>query len=57
MGHESPHAALIHQQANREADQVIADAIDKAVRTARRKPSRRRTRPPAEDDGTGAEAG
>ncbi|MEU4472729.1 hypothetical protein [Micromonospora sp. NPDC023888] len=57
MGHDSPRAALIYQHANREADQVIADAIDKAVRAARRKPSRRRTRPGAEDDGTGAEAG
>ncbi|MEU5780046.1 hypothetical protein [Micromonospora lupini] len=57
MGHDSPYAALIHQHANREADQVIADAIDKGVEATRHKPSRRRTLPAAEDDGTGAEAG
>ncbi|MFG3710655.1 hypothetical protein [Micromonospora sp. NPDC047730] len=35
MGHDSPRAALIYQHANREADQGIAEAIDKAVKAAR----------------------
>ncbi|MGW0501789.1 tyrosine-type recombinase/integrase [Micromonospora sp. NPDC003241] len=57
MGHDSPRAALIYQHANREADQGIADAIDKAVRAARRKPSKRRTpRRAAEGDGPATEA-
>jgi integrase len=34
MGHDSPRAALIYQHASREADQSIADAIDKAVEAA-----------------------
>jgi integrase len=41
MGHDSPRAALIYQHASREADQGIAAAIDKAVKAARRKPSKR----------------
>ncbi|SCF48369.1 hypothetical protein GA0070216_12654 [Micromonospora matsumotoense] len=41
-GTTSPRAALIYQHANREADQSIADTIDKAVKTARRKPSKRK---------------
>jgi hypothetical protein len=50
MGHDSPRAALIYQHANREADQGIADAIDKAVKAARRKPSKRTATPPADGD-------
>ncbi len=41
MGHDSPRAALIYQHANCEADRAIAEAIDKAVKAARRKPSTR----------------
>jgi hypothetical protein len=41
MGHDSPRAALIYQHTNQEADHGIADAIDRAVRAARRKPSKR----------------
>ncbi|MFI9640286.1 tyrosine-type recombinase/integrase [Micromonospora sp. NPDC051925] len=48
MGHDSPRAALIYQHANREADQGIADAIDKAVKAARRKPSKRKPKRAAE---------
>jgi integrase len=44
MGHDNPRAALIYQHANREADQAIADAMNKAVKAARRKPSKRRTK-------------
>ncbi|HYN97201.1 MAG TPA: tyrosine-type recombinase/integrase, partial [Pilimelia sp.] len=44
MGHDNPRAALIYQHANREADQAIAEAINKAVKAARRKPSKRRTK-------------
>jgi hypothetical protein len=51
MGHDSPRAALIYQHANREADQGIADAIDKAVKAAGRKPSKRKPRRPTEADG------
>jgi hypothetical protein len=40
MGHDSPRAALIYQHASREADQGIASAIDKAVKAARRRPSK-----------------
>ncbi|MGC4833469.1 hypothetical protein ACLQ3D_03100 [Micromonospora vinacea] len=47
----SPRAALIYQHANREADQGIADAIDKAVKAARRKPSKRKAKRVAEADG------
>ncbi|MFG2052108.1 hypothetical protein ACGFIW_32355 [Micromonospora sp. NPDC048935] len=56
MGHDSPRATLIYQHANREADQVIADAIDKAVRAARRKPSKRKVKRVAEGNGPAAEA-
>nr|WP_307804057.1 site-specific integrase [Micromonospora echinofusca] len=56
MGHDSPRAALIYQHANREADQGIADAIDKAVKAARRKPSKRKVKRVAEGDGPAAEA-
>lgn len=55
MGHDSPRAALIYQHANREADQGIADAIDKAVKAARRKPSKRNPRRAAEGGGPAAE--
>ncbi|MEV0213449.1 tyrosine-type recombinase/integrase [Micromonospora sp. ALFpr18c] len=48
MRHDSPRAALIYQHANREADQGIADAIDKAVKAARRKPSKRKPKRAAE---------
>jgi integrase len=51
MGHDSPRAALIYQHANREADQGIASAIDKAVKAARRKPSKRK--PKEADEGAG----
>jgi integrase len=57
MGHDSPRAALIYQHANREADQGIADAIDKAVKAARRKPSKRKPRRPDQADGPAAETG
>jgi integrase len=50
MGHDSPRAALIYQHANAEADQAIASAIDKAIKAARRKPSKRRPNG-AEDQG------
>ena len=56
MGHDNPRAALIYQHANREADQGIADAIDKAVKAARRKPSKRKVKRVAEGDGPAAEA-
>jgi integrase len=56
MGHDSPRAALIYQHANREADQGIADAIDKAVKAAQRKPSKRKPKRAAEGDGPAAEA-
>ena len=41
MGHDSPRAALIYQHTDREADHGIADAMDKALKAARRKPSKR----------------
>ncbi len=44
MSHDSPRAALIYQHANREADHGIADAMDKAVKAARRKPTKRKTK-------------
>ena len=56
MGHDSPQAALIYQHANREADQGIADAIDKVIKAARRKPSKRKAKRVAEGDGPAAEA-
>ncbi|MEU5939034.1 tyrosine-type recombinase/integrase [Micromonospora sp. NPDC047548] len=56
MGHDSPRAALIYQHANREADQGIADAIDKAVKAARRKPSKRKPRQAPGDGEPAAEA-
>ncbi|MEU4662406.1 hypothetical protein AB0F83_11695 [Micromonospora chalcea] len=58
MGHDSPRAALIYQHANREADQGIADAIDKAVQATRRKPSKGKGKANrvAEADGRAAEA-
>lgn len=56
MGHDSPRAALIYQHANREADQGIADAIDKAVKAARRKPSKRKPKQSAEGQGPAARA-
>ncbi|GAB2579902.1 hypothetical protein Aab01nite_56050 [Paractinoplanes abujensis] len=42
MGHDSPHAALIYQNPNREADHGIAAAMDRAVTAARRKPTKRK---------------
>ncbi len=42
MGHDSARAALIYQRATTEADQAIAEAIDKRItgsRTGRRQPS------------------
>jgi integrase len=51
MGHDSPRAALIYQHASAEADQGIADAIEQAVKAARRKPSKRK--PKAADKGDG----
>lgn len=42
--------------ARREADQWIADAIDKAVKAAQRKPSKRKPKRAAEGDGPAAEA-
>jgi len=38
MGHDSPRAALMYQHTNQEADHGIADAIDRAVKAALRKP-------------------
>ncbi len=55
MGHDSPRAALIYQHASREADQAIADAIDQAVKAARRKPSKHRPKGGETPDGTAAE--
>ncbi len=56
MGHDSPRAALIYQHANREADQGTADAIDQAVKAARRKPSKRRVKRATEGGGPATEA-
>jgi integrase len=56
MGHDSPRAALIYQHTNREADHGIAEAMDKAVKAARRKPSKRTPKRVAEGDGPVAEA-
>jgi integrase len=56
MGHDSPRAALIYQHTNREADHGIADAIDQAVRAARRKPSKRKPRRAEKGDRPAAEA-
>ncbi|WP_433299690.1 tyrosine-type recombinase/integrase [Actinoplanes sp. CA-030573] len=57
MGHDSPRAALIYQHANREADLGIAEAMDKAVQAARRKPSKRKPKRSHNGDGPAAEAG
>jgi len=54
MGHDSPRAALIYQHASTEADQGIASAMDKAVAAARRKPSKRKPKRPAEGDESAA---
>jgi integrase len=56
MGHDSPRAALIYQHTNREADHGIADAMDRAVKAARRKPSKRKTKRVAEGEKPAAEA-
>ena len=56
MGHDSPRAALIYQHANREADQGIADAIDRAEKAARRKPSKRKPKRSAEGNEPPAKA-
>jgi integrase len=50
MGHDSPRAALIYQHTNREADHGIADAMDQAVKAARRKHSKHRSKRDAESD-------
>ena len=57
MGHDSPRAALIYQHTNREADHGIADAMDRAVKAARRKPSKREKKRAAEGDGPTPMAG
>jgi hypothetical protein len=51
MGHDSPRAALIYQHASAEADRGIADAMEQAVKAARRKPSKRK--PKAANRGNG----
>jgi integrase len=56
MGHDSPRAALIYQHTNREADHGIADAMDQAVKAARRQPSKRKAKRVAEGGGPTAEA-
>ncbi|WP_433346005.1 tyrosine-type recombinase/integrase [Micromonospora sp. CA-111912] len=56
MGHDSPRAALIYQHTNREADHGIADAMDRAVKAARRKPSKRKAKRVAEGGKPAAEA-
>ncbi|AGL13583.1 phage integrase family protein [Actinoplanes sp. N902-109] len=48
MGHDSPRAALIYQHTNREADHGIADAMDAAVKAARRKPGKCKSKRPSE---------
>jgi integrase len=50
MGHDNPRAALIYQHGNAEADRGIAAAMEKAVKAARRKPSKRKPKPSAEGD-------
>lgn len=55
MGHDSPRAALIYQHTNREADHGIADAMDRAVKAARRKPSKGKAKRVAEGEGPAAE--
>jgi hypothetical protein len=40
MGHDSMNAAIRYQHATREADRVLADALDVRVRAHRRLPSR-----------------
>jgi hypothetical protein len=42
MGHDSPR---VYQHASAEADRGIADAIEQAVKAARRKPSKRNPKP------------
>jgi hypothetical protein len=49
MGHDSARAAMIYQQATAEADQVIADALDKRIEGAQ-KPAGQG--PDDDDDGT-----
>ncbi|WP_250031990.1 tyrosine-type recombinase/integrase [Paractinoplanes maris] len=56
MGHDSPRAALIYQHTNWEADHGIADAIDQAVKAARRKPSKRKPKRAEKGDEPAAEA-
>lgn len=56
MGHDSPRAALIYQHTNQEADHGIADAIDQAVRAARRKHSKRKPKQAGKGDEPAAKA-
>ena len=49
MGHDSARAAMIYQHATAEADQVIADALDKRIEGAK-KPAKQG--PNDDDDGT-----
>ena len=49
MGHDSARAAMIYQHATAEADQVIADALDKRIEGAT-KPTEQG--PDDDDDGT-----
>lgn len=53
MGHDNPRAALIYQHATREADQ----AINKAVKAARRRPTKRGPKDGADAQGEAAERG
>jgi integrase len=57
MGHDSPRAALIYQHASSEADQSIATAINKAIKAARRKPSKRKPEAGEDQGGTAAATG
>ncbi len=40
MGHDSINAAIIHQHVTREADHVIADALDAGIRISGRRDKR-----------------
>jgi len=45
MGHDSVNAAIIYQHATREADHVIADALDAGMRALREAATRAPARP------------
>jgi integrase len=49
MGHDSARAAMIYQHATAEADQVIADALDKRIEGEKKPPEQG---PDDDDDGT-----